>query len=157
MPKEHPRAGVTHNFFHSCPHLGLVAVDRALRARRLPGAERAAIQTRQCVIDQCLAFGTQATRGAMAVPTVDRDHGRDRLLLADKPLWGILLSDHCGHRSDGEPIAVSPILGCRQGHVLDLDQGDQNEPSDSAPLVVLKARQVLMSMVPGRPDHVASL
>lgn len=70
---QHSRSGETHHLPHSFAHGRFVAVHRALFARTLFFAERAAIQSGMGIVQQRFAFRTENSV-LLFLPAVDADH-----------------------------------------------------------------------------------
>ncbi len=82
MPQEHARAGISHDFLHPVPHLGLVAMDRATGTGRLLRPKGTAIQPAGGVVEQFGTLRAERAAGPMVLTAVKPDHGRHGSLLS---------------------------------------------------------------------------
>lgn len=82
MMKKHSRPGKTHDFPNPLPHLGLITMHFAVRAKRLCLHERALLATQLRVGIQLSTLRTELLPAAVLLSAIQRDHLGNHLLLA---------------------------------------------------------------------------
>lgn len=85
MTPEHPRAGVAHDGLNLLPNDRLVAVNRALCARRLVFVKWTSFQPELNVIPQRSALRAELAGFSVLVVAIEPDHRRDSPAFAIKP------------------------------------------------------------------------
>ncbi len=79
MVHHHPWPGKSHDAAHPVPHVGLVAMDRAVGAGRFFGLKGALFYPLHGIGEQGLTFCAQGPPGPVMSAAVNPDHRPDRL------------------------------------------------------------------------------